>query len=332
MSYQRLRGIVAALLVIGLPLAGLLLPLGSGTLSAFGIDAIAVLCPLGALEAMLGSRSVALHGLVCLSLAIILVIVLGKAFCSWACPIPWLQRFFSPRAKGTGRSHKAPHSRTAAAGRSSAAASRNAELVVCKNTNVNEASRATCQPLESVGGRRDGLSVDGRHIVLAGALGTSALFGFPVFCLACPVGLTFATIIGLWRLFSINEASWGLLIFPAVLLLEVLVLRKWCKRICPISALLSILSSLNRTLRPSVAREKCLRHQGIDCRICTDACPEEVDPHSSFTPECSKCHICADRCPAQAITFPLRGKQAPENPAENPQIAIDLEDAPRAVR
>ena len=132
------------------------------------------------------------------------------------------------------------------------------------------------------------------------------MFGFPVFCLVCPVGLTFATLIGLWHLFQFNETSWGLILFPAILAIEVLVLRKWCVNICPISALVSLISNANRTLRPRVDRAACLRERGIDCRACVDACPEQVDPHSARIPECSKCGACIASCPAQAIRLKLR--------------------------
>ncbi|MFR0707830.1 MAG: hypothetical protein ACLSIH_12425 [Eggerthella lenta] len=87
-----------------------------------------------------------------------------------------------------------------------------------------------------MGGGRDGLRLDTRHATLLGALGASAVFGFPVFCLVCPIGLTFATFIGVWHLFQFNETSWGLIIFPAILVLEIAFLRKWCAKICPVSA------------------------------------------------------------------------------------------------
>lgn len=89
-----------------------------------------------------------------------------------------------------------------------------------------------------------------RNWVLGGALLSTAVFGFPVFCLICPVGLTFATLIAVWRLFQFNEVALSLLVFPAMLALEVLVLRKWCSRFCPLGALLSLASRLNRTFRP----------------------------------------------------------------------------------
>lgn len=43
---------------------------------------------------------------------------------------------------------------------------------------------------------------DSRHAVLGGALLTTAVFGFPVFCLVCPVGLTFAAVALLVSLFG----------------------------------------------------------------------------------------------------------------------------------
>ncbi len=131
------------------------------------------------------------------------------------------------------------------------------------------------------------------------------MFGFPVFCLICPVGLTFATIIGLWNLVQFNEPSWALIIFPIILVAEVTVLRKWCSKICPISALVSLLSNLNVTLRPRVKADVCLRSRGVDCHSCVDACPEQLDPHSGRIPECSKCGKCVEACPAKAISVKL---------------------------
>lgn len=290
MKSRRLRGLVAFTLVVGVTVAGLLFTTGMGTLSALGIDSVAVLCPLGALASMLGARNVSWHGLLCLGITVILVVLLGKVLCAWACPVPWIQRFFKKRQESGGASSGKP-----------ACSSCAAQGCSHHRRHANEKKEG----IPAIGGKRDGLHLDGRHVVLAGALGSSALFGFPVFCLLCPIGLTFATLIGLWQLFTLNETGWDLVIFPLILLVEVLVLRKWCTTICPVSALLSLISSANRTFRPSVDPEACLRSRGIDCTVCVDACPEQLDPHSMSIPECSKCRECADLCPAKAISFPL---------------------------
>lgn len=75
-------------------------------------------------------------------------------------------------------------------------------------------------------------------------------------------------------------------------------------------ALLSLVSRANRTLRPSVDAQACLRDaQGASCQACAAACPEHIDPHSNLgdrdLAECVRCGNCKTACPVQAITFPL---------------------------
>lgn len=164
-------------------------------------------------------------------------------------------------------------------------------------------SCAGCETLKNVGGKRDGVQVDSRHIVLLGALGSAAVFGFPVLCLICPVGLAFAFLIGLASMFQFNEPSWALLVAPAVLVLEIVFLRKWCTKFCPISALVSLISAGNKAFKPQVDQSKCLRGQGIDCHACVEACPEQLDPHTEMIPECSKCDACVTTCPTHSISI-----------------------------
>ena len=168
---------------------------------------------------MAGAKGVMLHPLLLFALVVVLIALVGKAFCAWMCPVPWLQKFRPKKksSKATSDSKSKPsHSCSACPG------------------------ATTCgKALAPVGGKRDGVHLDSRHAVLVGTLASAAVFGFPVFCLICPVGLTFATIIGLWNLVQFDEPTWALIIFPIILLLEVTVLRKWCSKICPISALVS---------------------------------------------------------------------------------------------
>ena len=291
--FPKARALVFAAFV-AFVVAGLAFRIGTGTPSAFGIDAIAAVCPLGALETMAGAKDVMLHPLLLLIAVVAIIVLVGKAFCAWLCPVPWLQKLVRPKPS---RKSAEPSAGDATCGPSCGSS--------CGSSCAAEGACPSCT-LAPVGGKRDGFRLDTRHATLLGALGATAVFGFPVFCLVCPVGLTFATLIGLWHLFQFNETSWGLILFPAILAIEVLVLRKWCVNICPISALVSLISNANRTLRPRVDRAACLRERGIDCRACVDACPEQVDPHSARIPECSKCGACIASCPAQAIRLKLR--------------------------
>lgn len=385
--FRTTRGWVA-FACVAFALAGMAFRVGIGTPSAFGIQQISAICPLGALEAMAGAKGVMLHPLLLFVLVVVLIALVGKAFCAWMCPVPWLQKFFRPRKRGAAKG-EAGHDIPASCGNPDAGSTQagpsTSGVAEAREPQIETASGASCQktrecvsvaggeyandahgvttatskcvteepaggcetlPLDSahtraifgsnnteparkqaacspsacaacsgakacvkalapVGGKRDGVQLDSRHAVLVGTLASAAVFGFPVFCLICPVGLTFATIIGLWNLVQFNEPSWALVIFPIILIAEVTVLRKWCSKICPISALVSLLSNLNVTLRPRVKADACLRSRGVDCHACVDACPEQLDPHSKRIPECSKCGKCVEACPAKAISIKL---------------------------
>jgi ferredoxin-type protein NapH len=287
---RRLVGGLVALAVV----ISIIFHTGWGTLSSFGWQNIVALCPLGALEAMLGTRSIIPHALLLLAVMLIFVLLFGKAFCSWVCPVPFVSRFFATKdGKLQERNEQ-----------------QEASKLAFENHQKQTEHCGACKQKK--------LSLDSRHLILLGALGSTAVFGFPVFCIVCPIGLVFATTIAVVRLIGFNEPTLSLLIFPAILLIEVMVLRKWCLKICPLSALLSLVATFNRTFKPQVDTQKCLRSsQGEACAICAGACPQHIDPHSDLglqpKIECTRCNRCAEVCPQGAISFPLiPQKQQPE--------------------
>ena len=327
---RRARTIVLLAVFLSV-VVGLIASNGWGTLSSMGIGAIAYICPVGALETLVAGHSPVLRLVLSLVCVLAVVALLGRAFCAWACPVPPLRRFFHPneekkRAKATDAAEVAAERAEAAkdadvsraavapltAEESAALSSGCSEKTHGKTTGCGSCS--TCG-LPPVGGKRDGVQIDSRHGVLAGALLSSALFGFPVFCLVCPVGLSIAVVIGVYRALFEQDPTVSLLIFAAILLVEVVFFRKWCHKICPIGALMSLVGAKAPLLRPRVATSKCLREQGIDCRACVKACPEELDPHGASIPECTKCGLCAEACPTGAIRFRKRAGAGALEPA-----------------
>lgn len=298
--YHIARGIAMAAFGI-LLVASLVWQTGWGSFSAFGVSFVQSVCPLGVLETFVTGKNTMVHSVVLLMVALVLVIVFGKAFCGWLCPSKHIQRFF--RGGHGPKKGETPSGACAESLPGEGRPEGEGASEACAGCSRSGEGSCSTHRLDKVGGVRDGMKIDGRHVVLGGTLLSAAVFGFPVFCLVCPVGLSVATIVGLWHLFQFNETSWGLLAFPAVLVLELVVFRKWCTKICPLSALLSLVSGLNHTFKPVVDEKKCLREAGIDCRTCVEVCPEEVDPHSRHIPECSKCGKCVDSCPAQAIAI-----------------------------
>lgn len=93
--FRKARGAAFALAVCAVA-AGLTFRIGIGTPSAFGIESIAAICPLGALETMFGARQIMLQPLLLLLGMVLVIALVGKAFCAWMCPAPWLKRLFKP--------------------------------------------------------------------------------------------------------------------------------------------------------------------------------------------------------------------------------------------
>lgn len=271
-------------LIVAVLLIALFAGWQTGTLCSVGYDAIAYICPLGALETIFGSWAFVPRVLICLAVVVIVALVFGKAFCSWVCPVAPL----SDLLRGRKAREKDECERTQAAHR-----------VLERWSDTNAAQAEKHKPIRS--------RVDGCHVVLAGSLASAAVCGFPVFCLVCPIGLTFASAIALYRLIGFNEPAIEVLVFPALLVLELTVLRKWCHRFCPVGALLSLLSRGNRTFKPHVDASMCARHAGSSCAACAQACPEHIDPCADLgdrsLAECTRCGACVNTCPAKALSF-----------------------------
>ena len=329
---------VLAVVAVGYFTAG-----GIGNFCGIGFDTITFLCPLGALLAMIAERTAIPMAVVSVLAVLAVCVVLGKVFCAWACPVHFMARGKkkgkrrASRASGssveggTGSSSVAASSCGAAddpavsrdaadgpavapalhAARTGESAAQAAAPAPERDKSLGMVSRSACSACTAPCGKAKGIKIDSRHGILAAALGSTLVFGFPVFCLICPIGLTFATVLLVMRLFAFGDTTWTVLAFPAIIAIEVLLLPKWCQRFCPLGALLSLFSGLNRTFRPRIDSEKCLLEgRGLSCNLCERACPEGINLHDVAAGEttlndCSKCRACADVCPEHAITFPF---------------------------
>lgn len=285
MKARTLRTIVTFAVLV-LVAIGYFTAWGIGNLSGFGWDAFSVLCPLGYLESLVAGKTFVPRAFISFVVILVLIMVLGRVFCAWICPMPTLQRLI-PGVRRRKRKDAAQVSQ---------------EVSVCEPTADKPAGKV----------RR--VRFDSRFGVLLGALASAAIFGSPVFCLICPVGLTFATVLLVMRLFAFGDVTWAVVVVPLVLLIEVVFLRKWCGKFCPLGALISLVSGANRTLRPHVDDAACLfTSKGVRCFACSKACPEHLDVRRPQLSEealgnCTKCRECADACPAKAISFPVLPK------------------------
>ena len=306
MKFKNARTAVAAVAFAALAVC-LIAGVAAGTWCGFGVNDIAVLCPVGALLSMVAAKTLIPRAVISVVVAVALVLLLGRLFCGWVCPVTLWRRakeFFKPVKK------------------------RERETVAVAQANQGLAAEEIAALKEATSGHdcsacgarhsKCNAPLDSRHAVLGGALLTTAVFGFPVFCLVCPVGLSFAAVALLVSLFGAGDLNWSLLFVPAMLVIELVFLRKWCGRFCPISAFMSLFSRFSRTGMPVIDNERCLETaKDTPCSRCATACAFDVNlrhPDLGELPlhDCARCGDCIDACPTNAISFRVTsGKPVP---------------------
>ncbi|MGN0077665.1 MAG: 4Fe-4S binding protein [Coriobacteriales bacterium] len=296
---------LSLLLVFALVLVSLAVDSGLGTPCAFGISEFFLLCPLGAIEAMIASKSIIPVTLISLCVMVTFSLLFGRAWCSWGCPVPVIRRFFNREPTGEAAE---------AEGR--------------------EHSRGRCHALSQARNIKESLRFiarDTRSWVLAAVLVATLIAGFPIFCMVCPVGLTFGTVGSLWHFFVDKQVTLSCVVFPLCLLFEVVVYRKWCTTLCPIAGLLGIFGQFAHMGRPSIKAESCLRcSQGAECSVCTAVCAESIDKHSPTAVQtlgqCTRCGECVRHCPTASISLEL--KPAPVVAHSTREASSSGEDGP----
>ncbi len=306
MKFKNARTVVAAVAFAALAVC-LVANVAAGTWCGFGADDIAVLCPVGALLSMVAAKTLIPRAVISIVVAIALVLVLGRLFCGWVCPVTLWRRigaFFKPVKKREAELAAVSEENRALAAEEIAA-------LVAVRGGHDCASCGACHSKRNA-------KFDSRHVVLGGAVLTTAVFGFPVFCLVCPVGLSFAAVALLVSLFGAGDLNWSLLFVPAMLVIELVFLRKWCGRFCPISAFMSLFSRFSRTAAPVIDNEQCLETaKGTACSRCATVCTFDVNlrhPDLGELPvhDCARCGDCIDACPTGAISFrAVSGKPVP---------------------
>lgn len=126
--------------------------------------------------------------------------------------------------------------------------------------------------------------------------------GAPYFCkLICPAGTLEGGIPLVLLNKSVRSALgwlyvWKNALLLAVIILSVLVYRPFCKYICPLGAVYSVFNPI-AVFRYRVDREAC-----VDCGACARVCKMQVNPAERPNhPECIRCGVCKKACPVKAI-------------------------------
>ena len=249
-------------------------------------------------------------------LFLIPIFVLGNMFCSWVCPTGTMIDSFDRVVEKS-----IPKVDAKRAERSK----RNKELRAKRQAQLSNPLCPTC-PLGRLSGKY-GLVANG---VLVSSLVGSAALKFPVFCAVCPIGISTKGVNHLAALSSVTGKFLPFIIelwaIPVVAVVASLREKRfWCKKLCPVGALLNIAGAFSPLFKPVVRDDKC-RMKGcpedcedskldycficrqIDQKQCEKVCPLDINltEHESLA-RCTKCLECYMACDSGAIEIKLSG-------------------------
>lgn len=296
------------------------------------IGTLCALCPVGFTQIAAASGSIPWQLLPGVLVVLVVVFLLGRAFCSWVCPSQLLKNIFgghTPRGI-LGRSGKDVEGEdvlakaAVAEGNADGKANGSASAAVA-STPAAPAKAAGCA---SCAGETVSLKTQG--IVLVVLLVVSFAVKFPVFCLLCPIGLVFGTLWALNRVFVLLQPGWELIIFPLMLLAELFLFKRWCSAVCPLGFFFGLMGKLRAKLdfgvRPQANCSTCISREG--CHTCSTVCPEDINvanPAKATLESCTFCLDCVENCPTKSISLKLTDPK--QTPTPNSTLEEDPEPA-----
>ena len=237
-------------------------------------------CPIGSLQAVLGSRSFSFSWYVAGAL-IFFGALLGRAVCGWLCPFGLLQELI----------HRIPLPRR-----------------------LRQLRRRSLPGHRGLKWLKYAVLVG--FVIIAPLFAVDIVGqGSPWFCkYICPAG----TLEGGWTLALLDAQvrgalgalyAWKSALLIALILLSLFIYRPFCKYLCPLGA---IYSPFNRValVRLRVDAGRC-----TGCGACSRACPMSVDVRRNCnSAECIRCGECMRACSAGAIDtvnhLPRRRKES----------------------
>lgn len=221
-------------------------------------------CPIGSLQAVLGSRNSKFSFYV-LGTIMLFGVILGRAICGFLCPFGFIQ-----------------------------------ELIYKLKTPKVTVPKKLDRPLRYL--KYAVLIV--LVIVLPLFLTNEFGMGNPYYCKwLCPAGTLEGGLPLVLMNEPLKKAigflfSWKVGILVVILILSVLIYRPFCKYLCPLGAFYGLFNRIS-FVRLTVDRDQC-----VECGLCEKSCKMNVPvPENINSPECIRCGECKAACPKQAISL-----------------------------
>jgi len=275
-------------------------------------------CPVGGLQVLLTGRTdfgvnLILTTIIALLVFLIPIFVLGNMFCGWVCPLGTMIDSFD---KGVERFMPKLNMKREVRSEQNKEKKKAKHSVVCP----------TCHFGKLLGDKHATVA----NGVLVSALVGSAVFRFPVFCTICPIGISTKGMFHLKALTSVTGRMMPIILelwaIPVIAILASLrEKRYWCRKICPVGAILNITGSFSPLIRPTVKPEKCVMKEcpetcedyhldycgacrQIDQKRCEKVCPQGINLlDKESLDRCTKCLECYIQCDHDSIEIKLFG-------------------------
>lgn len=90
--------------------------------------------------------------------------------------------------------------------------------------------------------------------------------------------------------------TWKVLVLAVVVILSMVIHRPFCRYLCPLGAVYGLFNPIS-LYRFEVDKEAC-----IGCKVCQKACPMDIPVYETpNSPECIRCGACKAACPKECI-------------------------------
>lgn len=234
-------------------------------------------CPIGSLQAVIGSRNFKFSFYV-VGFLVFIGAVFGRFVCGWLCPFGLLQDLL----------HKIPFPKK------------------IKTFKGDKLLRKLKYVILAV-----------FVIILPMCVADITGLGDPWFCkYICPAGTLEGGIPLVLLDKAMRETigflyAWKFAILVILLLLSVIIYRPFCKYLCPLGGIYSLFNRIS-VFRLRFDESKC-----VGCKQCRKVCKMNVDPcKNPDHAECIRCGLCAEVCPTDALRMNFTKAKKNENKNE----------------
>lgn len=281
----------AAQLLILLLFVYLLLGIRKDGSTILPFDFFFIIDPLAGISAMVSGRTLILSMLIGGTIILLLTLVFGRFWCGWLCPmgtvLDWTRlrrRFQRPSVSPSKWQHTKYY----------------ILVVILLSAVLGSLTLIILDPITLLYRTFASAFLPGVHWVITRA--ESLLYNYQG--LEGPLD----SFDSFYRenIFPVDQSFFwpGFLVvslFLAILILNAIRPRLWCCYLCPLGALLGIVSKVS-IIRHILDEEKC-----VSCQRCARVClTGAIDSHHNYavnTAECTACLRCLETCPTKAVSF-----------------------------